>query len=1200
MKCRIIIIILLLFFNLIPQIPLLVDQHQSSVSAQTPPPKLGNWVISDTTTINDQTIILDGNLIIQTSGELNLNNCTLIMNCSSQNSYSIYVEGNLFTGGEFNVINTQIRSANSNYPFVFSINMSATMNMNGCTVKNLGGELNMSDPLSSFGGIQIHSSNVLIEKTNVTDYETIGIMVMPYAAPTIKECNIFMNPADLGLTVGILDTSAGLFSPSYRNNYIYGNLISGFLSIGLPVGSTFATVSGNTFEANTAGVLCWGTDPDISHNDFTLNAITGIAIMDCDSDIWGNRIELSASGISVLNPCKPNIYQNIINYTTTGLLLYNGTNAWIHQNNISDNLVFGISSIGSMPTINSNDLYNNLIGGIFLDDASAVVHHNTINSQSSSLLTPYSGIIIRNESGANIYQNNINTGDFGTGIDIDGNLTSSLVLDRNSISVGANGICININGFSPWIFDNHFNYDQFGIGINASRSSPQLRRNYFNGTLYGHGVNIASSEVILEDNIFNCNELGVYAYNSTPTLIRNQVNDNTNFGILLNKCKNIQLDNNLFESVNENPSGEHSNIEIEVLNSSNVFAKLSQCYLRLLNSTYQPPTLASGSIMQVDWFLDIMVKDIDNKPVKNVPVTLFNTSGQKMYSITMDDNGMSQWNQITEKNFTSKGPVEYSPYNIKVTLGKKIDNKTLFLNSSKKVILNLGYNNGPTEPSNILPESTHNRTPLITWSPSIDLESDPIYYHLSIGTTKGGKDIISDINTTNVYYQVLDNLQFQKYHITLTASTPDGNYSKPVYAVLDVFNDPPTLQPIGDKHVYLDVDPNLRFFLYAIDPNTDPIDTLKFNAGTSLFTIDPDTGEINWTADEKDIGTYQINFSVTDGFGFDFELVNITIGYKNRAPIADAGPNITVYLGQLVFLNASYSYDPDGKILEYKWSSEWLALLNTTDPMVPWFKPGSIGNYTFALRVKDNNGTWSEPDTVLVTVLSKKVEVPSKIPRLILLNAFVDPKNGKSKDIFVFSITVLGVNVTSELFKVVNNTDLIQLELDEKIILIAEKKSNISELSEGIQYSVQVSGNILGTGSHIFRFICNFENTSGDLGIHSGPFITEVDETEDESKFDFGFIALIIIAVLALVIIIVLIIILFLKKRYQPDPHQDSHQEKPEHEEKPIKESIKTTKQIPKRRNEESKHKEKQLSDYKSKKHEKQPETLELDIEWDD
>ena len=1198
MRCRIIIITLLLFFNLIPQIPLLVDLNQSSVSAQTPPPISGNWVISDTTTINDQTIFLDGNLIIQTSGELNLNNCTLIMNCSSQNSYSIYVEGSLFTGGEFNVINTQIQSANSNYPFVFSVNMSATMNMNGCTVKNLGGELNISDPLSSFGGIQIHSSNVLIEKTNVTDYETIGIMVMPYAAPTIKECNIFMNPADLGLTVGILDTSAGLFSPSYRNNYIYGNLIGGFLSVGLPVGNTFATVSGNTFEANTAGVLCWGTDPDIAHNDFTLNAITGIAIMDCDSDIWGNRIELSASGISVLNPCKPNINQNIINNTTTGLLLYNGTNAWVHQNNISDNLVFGISSIGSMPTINSNDLYNNLIGGIFLDDASAVVHHNTISSQSSSTLAPYSGIIIRNESGANIYQNNINTGDFGTGIDIDGNLTSSLMLDRNSISVGANGICINLNGFSPSIFDNHFNYDQFGIGINASLSSPQLRRNYFNGTLYGHGVNIAFSDVILEDNIFNGNEISVYAYNSTPTLIKNQVNDNTNLGIFLNKCKDVQLDSNLFESVNQNPSGEHNNIEIEALNSSNVAAKLSQCYLRLLNSTYQPPTLAPGSIMQVDWFLDITVKNIDNKPAKNVPVTLFNTSGQKMFSIIMDDHGMSHWNQITEKNFTSMGPVEYSPYNIKAKLGKKIDNKTVFLSSSKKVILNLDYNYGPTEPSNILPESTHNRTPMITWSPSVDLESDPIYYHLSIGTTKGGKDIISNINTTNAYYQVVDKIQFQKYHITLTASTPDGNYSETVYGVLDVFNDPPTLQPIGDKQVYLDVDPNLRFFLNAFDPNTDPIDTLKFNASTSLFSIDVDTGEINWTADKKDIGTYQIYFSVTDGFGIDFELVNITIGYKNKAPIANAGPNITVYLGQVVHLNASYSYDPDGRIIEYIWSSEWLSLLNTTDPILPSFKPDSIGNYTFELMVLDDNGTWSEPDIVLVTILSKKVEVPNKIPRLILLNAFVDPKNGKSNDVFVFSITVFGVNVTPELCKVVNNTDLIQLELDEKIIFIAEKKSNISELSQGIQYSVQVTGNILGTGQHIFRFICNFDNTSGDLGMHSGPFITEVDETEGESKFDFWFIALIIIAVLVPVILIVLIIILFLKKRSQTDLNE----EKPEQEEKPIKENITITKQIPKQRNKESKHKKKQLNDNdsQSKKHEKSPEPLELDIEWDE
>jgi PKD repeat protein len=435
----------------------------------------------------------------------------------------------------------------------------------------------------------------------------------------------------------------------------------------------------------------------------------------------------------------------------------------------------------------------------------------------------------------------------------------------------------------------------------------------------------------------------------------------------------------------------------------------------------------------------------------------------------------------------------------------------------------------------------------------------------------------------------------------LTASTPDRNDSKPVYAVLDVFNDPPTLQPIGDKHVYLDMEPNLRFFLNASDPNTDPIDTLKFNASTSLFTVDSDTGEINWTAEEKDIGVYQINFSVTDGFGFDFELVNITIGYKNKAPIANAGANITLYLGQLVYLNASDSNDPDGKIIEYKWSSEWFGLLNTTDPIMPWFKPKFIGNYTFELMVMDDNGTWSEPDTVLVTILPKQVEEPKKVPGLILRNALVDPKNGKSDDVFVFSITVLGVNVTSELFIVVNDTDLIHLELDEKIILIAEKKGNISELSQGgIQYSVQISGKILGSGSHIFRFICDFDNTSGDLGIHSGPIITEVDETEGESKFDYGFIALIIISILVPVILIVIIIILLLKKRNQPDPYQDPHQEKPVQEEKPLKDSIKTTTQIPRQRDKQSKPEDKQSDDKdsRSKKHEKPPETL--DIEWDE
>ncbi|UCF07509.1 MAG: hypothetical protein JSW28_07625, partial [Thermoplasmata archaeon] len=45
--------------------------------SQTPPPAEGDWVISDTTTITDETVILRGNLIITDGGVLTLDNVVL-------------------------------------------------------------------------------------------------------------------------------------------------------------------------------------------------------------------------------------------------------------------------------------------------------------------------------------------------------------------------------------------------------------------------------------------------------------------------------------------------------------------------------------------------------------------------------------------------------------------------------------------------------------------------------------------------------------------------------------------------------------------------------------------------------------------------------------------------------------------------------------------------------------------------------------------------------------------------------------------------------------------------------------------------------------------------------------------------------------------------------------------------------------------
>ncbi len=71
-----------------------------------------------------------------------------------------------------------------------------------------------------------------------------------------------------------------------------------------------------------------------------------------------------------------------------------------------------------------------------------------------------------------------------------------------------------------------------------------------------------------------------------------------------------------------------------------------------------------------------------------------------------------------------------------------------------------------------------------------------------------------------------------------------------------------------------------------------------------------------FTADKP--GTYIVQLIVSDG-DMDSEPVTCVITTRNRAPVADAGPDRDVYVGSEVTLDGTGSSDPDGDQLTYYW-----------------------------------------------------------------------------------------------------------------------------------------------------------------------------------------------------------------------------------------------------------------------------------------
>jgi uncharacterized repeat protein (TIGR01451 family) len=141
--------------------------------------------------------------------------------------------------------------------------------------------------------------------------------------------------------------------------------------------------------------------------------------------------------------------------------------------------------------------------------------------------------------------------------------------------------------------------------------------------------------------------------------------------------------------------------------------------------------------------------------------------------------------------------------------------------------------------------------------------------------------------------------------------------------------------------------------------------------GSAADLNDADFVHPTFTADLP--GTYVLSLTVNDGLQ-DSAPDTVTISTINVAPIAAAGDDQSVYIGEAVDLNGLSSWDPDGDLLTYNWSfttlpAGSLAILNNADTATPGFLADVPGTYIVALIVSDG---WldSAADTVTISTIN--------------------------------------------------------------------------------------------------------------------------------------------------------------------------------------------------------------------------------------
>lgn len=144
-------------------------------------------------------------------------------------------------------------------------------------------------------------------------------------------------------------------------------------------------------------------------------------------------------------------------------------------------------------------------------------------------------------------------------------------------------------------------------------------------------------------------------------------------------------------------------------------------------------------------------------------------------------------------------------------------------------------------------------------------------------------------------------------------------------------------------------------------------------SGSSATLTGATTVSPSFTPDKD--GQYVIQLEVADDVG-DTDTDEVVVQVQaSRPPVADAGPDQVVPLGQMVQLDGSDSTDPDGDPLTYQWAflqvpaGSGVTGASLSDPTAvdPTFTPDLGGTYVLELTVSDGSGASDTDDVSIIS-----------------------------------------------------------------------------------------------------------------------------------------------------------------------------------------------------------------------------------------
>jgi len=282
------------------------------------------WYVrdGDNVSYSDETILLNGDLIIEAGGTLNFENVELYSNARGDKNTTLRIEvreeGTLIVRDSLISSRYEIDEYKGNQPWRYKFQIYGLLNMTDTIVEYMWGDLEgiiIPDTGGSLhstntGGIEVFSDDVFIQRCTVTRGQTCGMNIWE-GSPTILDTGFVENDM-FGMSILDGECSAVIKNCSFsgnenrgvtihanfldfRDNEIHDNGGSGFFIINSQnVSFENLDISGNGRGLHVVFSDATFYNCSIVNNDVTM-AVTNegsVLLVNCDCDISGDDMDL--------------------------------------------------------------------------------------------------------------------------------------------------------------------------------------------------------------------------------------------------------------------------------------------------------------------------------------------------------------------------------------------------------------------------------------------------------------------------------------------------------------------------------------------------------------------------------------------------------------------------------------------------------------------------------------------------------------------------------------------------------------------------------------------------------------------------------------------------------------------------------------------------------------------------------------------